>query len=355
MRDRGREAPSTFERAQVSIPLFDVPGSAAEALMDLASDRLATLIAGGRRRYGSVLLAWGDQATWQWLERTANPYRLEIDRVRRRLGQPGAVLLNMSYEWCCTAGVGPDPVGDGCRMLRTLDWPMSGLGEAVVISRQTGGAGGVYFSVTWPGYVGVLTGMAPGRFCAAINQPPLRRFTPSCRLDWLVGRIALWRRDGLPPSHLLRRVFDECVSYDDAKSLLISEPLCLPAFFSLAGVEAGQGCVIERQESSAVVHEAPRAISNHWIGVPISGHDRGHDSVGRRAAMRGALETASNDLSWLVPPIRNETTRLAVMANAATGALIVQGWERGEAATSVFTLTPAANETTRSSDSGAVA
>ena len=152
---------------------------AAENLMRLAPDRLNELIAQAGAAMANFLLSLGDRAAWRWLERTGNPYRQEIDGVRRRLGRPGAVMLNMSYEWSCSAGVGADPAGVGNRLLRTLDWPLPGLGRALVVARQQGAAGG-YYNVTWPGYVGVLTAMAPGRFSAAINQPPLRRFTARC-------------------------------------------------------------------------------------------------------------------------------------------------------------------------------
>ena len=36
---------------------------------------------------------------------------------------------------------------------------------------------GDFFSVTWPGYVGALTAMAPRRFAACVNQAPMRRRT----------------------------------------------------------------------------------------------------------------------------------------------------------------------------------
>jgi hypothetical protein len=37
------------------------------------------------------------------------------------------------------------------------------------------GPAGEFFDVTWPGAVGTLTAVAPGRFAAAINQAPLFR------------------------------------------------------------------------------------------------------------------------------------------------------------------------------------
>jgi hypothetical protein len=246
-------------------------------------------------------------------------------------------MLNMSYEWSCTSGVAADPAGAGMRLLRTLDWPLHGLGRAVVVARQPGNAGD-YCNVTWPGYVGVLTGMAPGRFAAAINQPPMRRSTPLLPVDWIIARRAVWRTCGLPPAHLLRRVFDEARDYTEAKRMLIDTPLCVPAFFSLTGAAAGEGCVIERLEAAAAVHEAPAGISNHWVGFALRGRIRGLDSLGRRQQMLRIVGAADGDFSWLRPPILNPTTRLAVVANAATGLLRVQGWEREGPATTVFNL-----------------
>lgn len=343
------------------VPFFEPDQPAAEHLMELAPDRLAELLSFGRRQYGDLLLRLGDDATWRWLERADNPYLQEIDRVRRRLDGPGAVLLNMSYEWSCTAGVGPDPAGSGSRMLRALDWPLTGLGRTVVVARQYGPAGD-FFNVTWPGYVGVLTAMAPGRFSAAINQPPLRRVSRLMPLDWVMGRVRLWRQRALPPGHLLRRVFETCTSYAEAKRMLVATPLCLPAFYCLSGAEPGEGCVIERLEEHAVVHEAPTAISNHWRGIEQDGYARGNDSPERcdrmldtiastpargaaggvaGAAAGGAAGGAEGNASpfgWLVPPLLNDRTRLAVVANAGCGHLAVQGWERTGPATEVFTL-----------------
>ena len=39
------------------------------------------------------------------------------------------------------------------------------------------GPAGEFFNITWPGFVGALTAMAPWRFAAAINQAPLWRRT----------------------------------------------------------------------------------------------------------------------------------------------------------------------------------
>jgi hypothetical protein len=320
-----------------TIPLYDVKKEGPLALLDKDPNRLAAVVAEGRRQYGGLALRLGDHATWQWLTRNRNPYRDEIAAVAAHVSLPGVFLLNLSYEWSCTCGVGPDPSGKGSRMLRTLDWPMNGLGRNVVVAGQDGGAG-PYYNVTWPGYVGVLTAMAPGRYSAAINQPPMHRFTGSCWFDWAINRTGVWRKSGLPPSHLLRRVFDECRTYAEAKAMLADTPLCIPAFFTLSGAEPGEGCTIERLERRAAVHQAPASISNHWLAFDQPGHDRGTDSRGRWTRMERVRDRAGDDFSWVVPPLLNETTRLAVIANAGRGLLKVQGREVDGPATRVFSL-----------------
>jgi len=79
------------------------------------------------------------------------------------------------YLFACTTSAAPGP--NGAPLLRrSLDWPFDGLGRCVEIAWQSGPAGDFY-NVTWPGAVGVLSAMAPGRFCAVINQAPMRRRT----------------------------------------------------------------------------------------------------------------------------------------------------------------------------------
>lgn len=320
-----------------TIPLLDVRGKGPAALVEMEPDRVAAIVAQGRRSYGGLALRMGDRATWRWLTRNGNPYRDDIAAVARLIAMPGVFLLNLSYEWTCTSGIGPDPDGPGNRMLRTLDWPLPGLGGNVVVARQDGGAG-TYYNVTWPGFVGVYTAMAPGRFSAAINQPPMKAYTRSCWFDWAISRTGLWRKSGLPPAHLLRKVFDECATYDDARRVLSEAPICTPAFFTLGGDGDRAGCIIERTEHAAAVHETPACIANHWMKFTLPGRDRGLDSAGRRDLMESLRDTSPNDFSWVISPILNPTTRLAVVANAARGFLLAQGWEAHGAATRIFNL-----------------
>ena len=124
----------------------------------------------------------------------------------------GVHMLNLSFEWFCTSSVAADPAGGGVRLLRTLDWPLSSLGRTLVAAVMTGPAGN-YVNITWPGFAGVVTAVARGRFAAAINQPPMLRTGFGAPADWLAARCSVWRRHALPPAHLLRVALDSCATY----------------------------------------------------------------------------------------------------------------------------------------------
>ena len=248
----------------------------------------------------------------------------------------GAWFMNFCFEWGCTTGVAADPGHPGMRMLRTLDWPFHGIGEHVVVARQAGPAGS-FLNVTWPGFIGVITAMAPGRFALAINQAPLvRRGYLPLALDWLINRIRVFRSRHLPPAHLARQVMETCRTYDEAKDMLETTPLALPAFFTLAGTRPGDGCVIERTETRAWVHPAPAAVANHWLTNGLRGRPRGIDSRRRHRLMNGLTRLPAEAFDWLIHPIHNPETRLSVVANAADGRLLVQGWEADGAATDML-------------------
>jgi len=310
------------------IPVLDIRRGSTPDVARAAESRLRDLFGRARRAYTPPLLALADHAAQTWLQRCSNPYLGEIDEIATLIAGKGAYALNTSYEWCCTSGVGNDPEG-GVRLLRVLDWNLSGLGTNLVAAWQSGPTG-EFLNLTWPGFVGVITAMAPGRFAAAINQPPMISFGLSLPVDWIVGRVKLLRSNAIPPAHLLRRVFELCDSYQAAKRMLAETPICLPAFFTLAGTKANEGCVIERTTDCAAITEMPSAIANHWIALPEGGHPRGGSSKDRHCMMEKALHNGDD---WQAHPIVNDETRLVAVMNPANGTLSAQGFERTGPAT----------------------
>ncbi len=325
-----------------AIPLVDLGGQGPVALVEAEGAKFRDLFGAGLAHYGPTFLKLADGVSRRWLERAETPYKPDIEALAARAPGPGLRMLNLSYEWSCTTGVGPQPGGAGNRLLRTLDWPLDGLGRNLVVARIDGPAG-LWFNVTWPGFAGAATAMAPGRFAAAINQPPMKRHTFSCWLDWLIERPRVRHRTAIPAMHLLRRVFEQCPSYDAAKQMLTETPIAVPAFFSLSGAGADQGCVIERTETAAYVRDGGRqSVANHWIagrdsGLP-QGRMRGQDSPGRHAMMESCRDRTPDGFDWVRDPILNPTTRLAVVANACQGSLRVRGYEKDGPVTRDFRL-----------------
>jgi len=272
-----------------------------------------------------------DRIVAEWLRRSATAYRPELEHIADILGFPGALTLNMSYLFACTTAA--DPVIDRAPVLRrSLDWPFNGLGRAVEIAWQSGPAG-EFYNVTWPGAVGVLTGMAPGRFAAAVNQAPMRR-----RTRGLIGlpydvtlnlASALRDVDGWPPDHLLRLAFENCETFEDAIELLSRERVARPALFTLTGVKPDEMAVIERREGSARVIRGPIAVANDWQ-TPQDGWAArfGYANNEARKATIRSFAPGGAPFDWAVAPVLNPTTRLLVeMSAGGGGELMARGYE----------------------------
>jgi hypothetical protein len=284
-----------------------------------------------------------DGVARRWLRRSQSPYVDEVHAIAALLGFPGIWFLNGSYQWSCTALAREE---DGAPWLaRTLDWPFPGLGRFAEIARMQGPAG-EFYNVTWPGYVGVLTALAPGRFAAAINQAPLRRRTVSPRLrifDLLANAVATLRHaHAIPPDQLLRRAFETARDYDEARSLLETTPIARPAIFTLAGCDAGERCVIERTEDGCNTRHDDHGAANDWLdsGPPWEGRigaskvltstfeEAAEFSRARReglASWRGSFNRDS--FRWVAPPVLNPYTRIAVEMCPARGVLRATGYE----------------------------
>ena len=321
------------------IPVIDIGAGGPLELARRARPQAEALIAAARRQFTVPLVLSADWRARRWLARAGNPYLAEIDAIARELGRSGTHGLNLSYEWTCTSGVAAD--GNGGMILRsTLDWLSHGLGRNLVVARREGAAG-PWLDLTWPGFVGVFTALAPGRFAAAINQAPLRRRTGLLPVDWLIDRFACGRSTDLPPCHLLREVFETCRDYAEAKNLLTTSPICVPALYILAGARPGEGCIIERTEDEAAIVDAPAAIANGWLTPAFGrGTPRGFDNPTRQCLMAACQAEGCADLEWLQPPIVNPYTRLAAVMEPASGRLTLQGWERSGPATRILHLEP---------------
>lgn len=293
--------------------------------------------------FGGLLARLADPIVRNWMRRSGSPYFGDIDGIARDLGRPGVWLLHGAYLFACTALA--DETAGGPRLRRTLDWPFPGLGRLVEVVLQRGPAG-EFLNVTWPGFTGVLTATAPGRFAASINQAPMRRRTRLAALLWLdyfLNALAAICGSGrLPPEHVLRQAFETCATFDEARHLLETSPMARPALFVLVGCEPGERVVIEREGAHARTYADDTVVANDWrdisggwrprvcgTGTPVENNRR------RSAAMIAWSGRDADDFGWAVSPVLNAKTRLTVEMCPATGRLVVAGWEadgRGSAA-----------------------
>jgi hypothetical protein len=282
------------------------------------------------------------------LERSRSPYMAEIADIAAALRVSGVWMLNASYLWGCTARAG---VEDRVPWLvRTLDWPFTGLGRHLEVAKMRG-VRGDFFSVTWPGYVGVLTAMAPQRFAAALNQAPMWRRTRHRWLrpgDYAANALSAWTRSGgMPPDQLLRQAFESCDNYASARRLLEEAPVARPVIYTLVGCAASERCVIERTETGFVTREEETSAANDWLPnrpgwegrigtrrflVSSFAEAAGYSRARREslASWSGALAAAG--FGWVREPVLNPYTRLAVAMSPAAGILRAVGYDLAGAA-----------------------
>ena len=342
---RDRQIMLMTSQSIAEIPVFEVGLLPSADLCRQNLDRVRNLIDEALSRRSHLLLPLAtrllDQVSHSWLVRQASPYLEEIRQVASAVGQPGAYFLNTIYEWACSTSAAPDPGGPGARMIRVLDWGLSGIGAHVVIARHET-RHGAFLNPTWPGYAGVVTAMAPGRFAAAINQGPRMPVLGINLIDGIVTHLqVLAARDAVPAAHLLRRTFEDAADFERAVEILSDEAvaIAMPALFVIAGVEHEHCCVVEAWGSKRRVHYAGTSaplglgVANQWLSPDLAGRARTvpgattHpevDNLARRTIVTELQRGAFNGASDLPEPVINRHTVMVVTANAREGEMTVE-------------------------------
>jgi hypothetical protein len=320
-----------------SIPLIDARADPLATADPAAVCTLRDTIFGPFKSFVMPALPLADRIARHWLARSTSPYLPEIDAIVTHTRVAGLYAINLSYEYGCTTLARADECERSPTLRRTLDWPFLGLGQGALVAHRSG-PGGEFFDVTWPGAVGTLTAVAPGRFAAAINQAPLLRRTCAdiLRAVDYTRNLArtLSRERGMPPLHLLRHVFETAASFSQALTLLETVEIARPVLLTLIGCGPDEIAVVERCEREATVHHGPGAVANDWRKTrsgweprPCALPDRRLDSVMRCAAIERAVAGSPEPFDWVIPPVRNWNTRLAIEMNAGEGWIRVLGFE----------------------------
>ena len=153
--------------------------------------------------------------------------------------------------------------------------------------------------------------------------------------------LRTWRIRFIPPDHLLRNVFETCATYGEAKHRLETTPIARPVIYTLVGCEAGERCVIERTEEGFSTRFEHTCAANDWLkGAPSweartradlmftrTYEETAANSRTRREHFENWTGQFSNGFEWVVPPILNPYTRLAVEMCPSKGILRAVGYE----------------------------
>lgn len=179
-------------------------------------------------------------------------------------------LVNIIYEISggCTSFVAID-CEDSCPIHgRTLDWPTNFLAKYSIHFIWTRNNEVLFHSVGWPGYVGVLTGVKPGRFAISLNA----RYPHTLASPWACRKAALlnakantemidgewltsaWQRlsSALSPNawingNLIRHLLEtQGTTFESAARTCTTSRLCVASYFIISGTMPTEGTIISR-------------------------------------------------------------------------------------------------------------
>lgn len=185
-----------------------------------------------------------------WAEVRSLATQLEVEPAKALLGNAYYDMIKPSIG--CTAFAGDTP--DGPLHARNLDWWTENrlLNETSLACRFIGAPAGEFVSIAWPGYIGVLSGMAPGRFAITLNAV----------LSEEPAQIAL------PISLQIRKVFEEARDFDEAVSHLSEAVIPTDCLLLVSGIKPGEIVVIERTPTRHAIRrpeEGRIAVANDYL------------------------------------------------------------------------------------------
>jgi len=256
----------------------------------------------------------------------------ELDLLAAAAGRGRAELLlaNLAYDLGtlgCSTFLQDGRVGP--LHARNLDWPFPGalLRRHGCVLRVHGAPAGDYAVVGWPGLVGALTAVAPGRFTVSVNFVRHRR-------DGLGRLLARAAGGALPVPWAVRDALDHARTFAEAAEWLRRAPLLAPVLLAVAGPRRGEAVVLERTTGGAELRhplDGALCLANHYQAPGLTGASVDYDEGGSSARLalleRGLARAAPANpgaaLRLLGPAVRPETQQQVVM-RARDGLLVVR-------------------------------
>lgn len=221
-----------------------------------------------------------------------------MDAIAAMIGRrPEEVLVaNLYYDAFrailgCTAFALDTP--EGPIHARNLDWWTENnmLSDyTLVVEYEGGSCPGSYKSVSWPGFIGVFSAVAAGRFAVTLNA------VISAETPQLAQSITL----------LLRSVFDTATDYRQAVKKLSETPIAADCLLLVTGTKSGEMAVIERTSTRAEIRQPTNGL------VVVTNDYRAMDS--------GFAPAEGNELQATACSRFDRATALAQSARPTTAA-----------------------------------
>ncbi|EDO34711.1 predicted protein [Nematostella vectensis] len=274
-------------------------------------------------------------------ETLPSPYKEEIQGLSTASGlaQGEVLLYNIFYEvfTVCTSIVAEDKKGHifHARNLdfglflgwdnKTDTWALSEILRPLVINLDyKRGGKTVYQTVTFAGYIGVITGIKPGVLTVTLNE----RFNINGGfigiLEWILGqRTSQWT------SFLTRNVLESAKSYKEAYDMLTNTEVLAPVYYILGGTKSGQGAVITRSRTKTLDVQGLLLANDTWFvletnydpwGPPLVIDDRrtpGKMCMNKMGQSAVSFQGLYNVLS--TQPVLNKLTTYTVVMQASSG------------------------------------
>lgn len=229
----------------------------------------------------------------------------EIDAIAGMLHvRPDEALLgNLYYDaikfvFGCTAFA--VDTESGPLHARNLDWWTENemLSRYTLVSRFSGASPGRSFvTVGWPGFVGALSGIAPGRFAITLNAV-LSTDPPAL---------------GTPISLFIRTVLEEAATFAEAVEWLAREPLASDCLLLVSGTQTGEMVVIERTPTRSAIRHPENGyivVTNDYLLIDA---DPDQPATALQATSCNRFDQATARLGSYVPHTQGEC--LAILSD----------------------------------------
>jgi hypothetical protein len=133
--------------------------------------------------------------------------------------------------------------------IRTMDWEMPALQRLTIEVDFVRQGVPIFRATTWPGYVGVLTGMRFNSFSVSVNYRRSQEGHRDMLGGLLTNMLEGLKGNSWPISFLVREVLDQHTYFEQAAGALQSSTLMASTYIIIGGMVEDEGFVITRGRS----------------------------------------------------------------------------------------------------------